>query len=297
MRDNISNEELGGDFLKLNSFQLIRRSFIIALASFVSSIGLNMFIIPHKLLSGGVSGIALIIQYLTNISAGIFIILINIPLFILSIKELDKEFTILTIVGTVCQSTFLIITRDISKAYYANDIILSCIYGGVLNGIALGTIFSNHGSLGGTDIISMILRRRFSFELGKVSFGINLLIVSVGSIFFGIERGLYTLISMYISSAVMDKVINGFDRKKMLFIITDKETEIIEYIKSELKRSSTLLYGLGTYTKSPKKIIYCVVSVSQLPKVKSIVENSDPFAFMSIIDTSEIQGKGFKKSI
>jgi uncharacterized membrane-anchored protein YitT (DUF2179 family) len=213
------------------------------------------------------------------------------------IKELDKEFTILTIVGTVCQSTFLIITRDISKVYYTNDIILSCIYGGVLNGIALGTIFSNHGSLGGTDIISMILRRRFSFELGKASFGINLLIVSIGSIFFGIERGLYTLISMYISSAVMDKVINGFDRKKMLFIITDKETEIIEYIKSELKRSSTLLYGLGTYTKSPKRIIYCVVSLSQLPKVKSIVESSDPFAFMSIIDTSEIQGKGFKKSI
>jgi uncharacterized membrane-anchored protein YitT (DUF2179 family) len=283
--------------LKLNPLLTIRRVLIIAAASFISSVGLNMFIIPHKLLSGGVSGIALIIQYLTDIQAGIIIIIFNIPLFILSIKELDKEFTIFTIIGTVCQSTFLILTRDVSKLYQANDLILSCIYGGVLHGIALGLIFSNHGSLGGTDIISMIIRRRFSFEIGKISFGINILIVSVGAVFFGMERALYTLVSMYIVSAVVDKVIDGFDRKKMLLIVTDKEKEIIDKIHLDLKRSSTLLYGLGTYTRTQKKLVYCVISLSQLPKAKSIVENADPFAFVSIVDTSEIQGKGFKKAI
>lgn len=283
--------------MKLNKADLIRRAFIIAIASLISSVGLNMFIIPHKLLSGGVSGIALIVQYLSGIQAGIIIILINIPLFVLSIKELDKEFTILTIIGTVCQSIFLILTRNVSQLYFAKDMILSCIYGGVMHGIALGLIFSNHGSLGGTDIISMIIRRRYNFEIGKISFGINLLIVSIGSIFFGIERGLYTLISMYIVSAVMDKVINGFDIKKMILIVTDKEKEIIENIQTDLKRGCTLLYGIGTYSKSPKKIIYCVVTLSQVPKVKTIVENSDTYAFMTIIDTSEILGKGFKKPI
>ena len=283
--------------MKLNKADLIRRAFIIAIASLISSVGLNMFIIPHKLLSGGVSGIALIVQYLSGIQAGIVIILINIPLFILSIKELDKEFTILTIIGTVCQSVFLILTRNVSQLYFAKDMILSCIYGGVMHGIALGLIFSNHGSLGGTDIISMIIRRRYNFEIGKISFGINLLIVSIGSIFFGIERGLYTLISMYIVSAVMDKVINGFDIKKMILIVTDKEKEIIENIQTDLKRGCTLLYGIGTYSKSPKKIIYCVVTLSQVPKVKTIVESSDTYAFMTIIDTSEILGKGFKKPI
>lgn len=266
-------------------------------ASLISSLGMNIFIIPHKLLSGGVSGVALVLQYLTGIQAGLLIIIFNIPLFILSIKELDKEFTLLTIVGTASQSIFLILTRDASKLFYANDLILSCIYGGVLNGLAFGIVFSNHGSLGGTDIVSMILRRRFSFELGKVSFGINLLIVSVGAGFFGAERALYTLVSMYIVAAVLDKVINGFDRKKMLLIVTDKEKEIIAKIHQELKRSSTLLYGMGTYTKAQKKLVYSVVSVSQLPKAKSIVEAADPFAFMSIVDTSEIHGKGFKKSI
>lgn len=283
--------------MKLDPKDLAKRLIIIALASLLSSIGLNMFIVPHKLLSGGVSGIALIIQYVLSFPAGIVIIILNLPLFILSIKELDKEFTFLTIAGTVLQSLFLIITRDVSKLYLPKDMILSCIYGGVLHGIALGVIFSNHGSLGGTDIISMILRRRFSFEIGKVSFGINLLIVLIGSIFFGIERGLYTLISMYIVSYVIDKVINGFDIKKMILIVTDKENDIIDKIKSDLKRGATLLYGVGTYTKTPKKIIYCVVTLSQVPKLKSIVENADSYAFMSIIDASEIQGKGFKKPI
>lgn len=283
--------------LKLNPLLTIRRVLIIAAASFISSVGLNMFIIPHKLLSGGVSGIALIIQYITSIQAGIIIIIFNIPLFILSIKELDKEFTMFTIIGTVCQSAFLILTRDVSRFYQTKDLILSCIYGGVLHGIALGLIFSNHGSLGGTDIISMIIRRRFSFEIGKISFGINILIVSIGAAFFGMERALYTLVSMYIVSAVVDKVIDGFDRKKMLLIVTDKEKEIIDKIHLDLKRSSTLLYGLGTYTRTQKKLVYCVISLSQLPKAKSIVENADPFAFVSIVDTSEIQGKGFKKAI
>lgn len=284
-------------FLKLNPLLTTKRILIIAAASFISSVGLNMFIIPHKLLSGGISGISLILQYLTGIHAGIFIILFNIPLFILSIKELDKEFTLLTIIGTLCQSLFLIVTKDASKLFYSEDLLLSCIYGGTLNGIALGIVFSNYGSLGGTDIISMILRRRFSLEIGKISFGINVIIVSIGAIFFGIERALYTLVSMYLVSAVLDKVINGFDRKKMLLIVTDKEKEIIDRIHQDLKRSSTLLYGIGTYTKKQKKLVYTVVSLSQVPKAKRIVEAADPYAFMSIIDTSEVQGKGFNKSI
>jgi uncharacterized membrane-anchored protein YitT (DUF2179 family) len=284
-------------FLKLNPVLTLKRALFIASGSLLSSIAINMFIVPHKLLSGGVSGVALITQYLFNIPAGFIIILLNIPLLLLSLKELDREFTILTLVGTICQALFLILTRNISSLYHANDIILSCIYGGVLNGAASGIVFSNHGSLGGTDIISMILRRKYSLEIGNVSFGINLLIVSIGSMFFGIERGLYTLISMYIVSSVIDKVINGFDKKKMLLIVTDKDAEIIEKIHQDLNRSSTLLYGLGTYTKAEKKLVYSVVSLSQLPKAKQIVENADPYAFMSILDTSEIQGKGFKKAI
>ncbi|WP_228201969.1 YitT family protein [Clostridium prolinivorans] len=283
--------------MRLNSFEFTKKLLITISASFFSALGVNMFLVPHKLLSGGVSGVSLIIQYLLHIPSGIIVLALNIPLFILSIKELDKEFTFLTIAGTIFNSIFLILTRNISNLFFTKDMLLSCIYGGVINGAAIGLVFSNHGSLGGTDIISMYIRKKFYLELGKVSFGINLLIVSFSSIFFGIERGLYTLISMYIVSAVIDKMINGFDRKKMILVVTNKENEIIEKIKTDLRRSSTLINAVGTYSKRDKKIIYCVVSLSQVPKAKTIVQNIDPYAFMSVLDTSEILGEGFKKSI
>lgn len=277
-----------------NKIVIIRRLVLILIGSFISAIAVNMFFIPFKLLSGGIGGIALVIQYLSGIPAGYFIILLNIPLFIVSIKEVDKQFTILTIFGTIAQSVFLILTKNISNYFYLKDILLSSIYGGLLQGAAVGLIFSNHGSLAGADIVSVIMRKKYDYDLGKISLAINLVIVSVGAAFFGIEKGLYTLISMYVISFVVDKAIKGFDRKKLLFIITDKEEEINERIRIELNRSSTLFYAEGYYTKQQIKVIYCVVSLTQVPKLKHIVNTIDSCAFISIIDAAEVQGKGFK---
>ena len=280
--------------MERNDLEIIKRLVIILLGSFISAIAVNMFFIPFKLLSGGIGGISLIIQYLSGIPAGYFIILLNIPLFILSIKEVDKQFTALTIFGTIAQSIFLILTKNVSNYFHLKDILLSGIYGGVLQGIAMGIIFSNHGSLAGADIISVIMRKKYDYDVGKINLVINLVIISIGSAFFGLEKGLYTLISMYIVSYVIDKAIKGFDRKKLLFIITEKEEEINERIKTELNRSSTLFYAEGYYTKQQIKVIYCVVSLTQVPKLKHIVNSIDPRAFVSILDASEVQGKGFK---
>lgn len=277
-----------------NELLTVKRMFLILLGSFISAIAVNMFFIPFKLLSGGIGGISLIIQYLSGIPAGYFIILLNIPLFIFSLKEIDRQFTILTVFGTVAQSIFLILTKNISSYFHLKDILLSGIYGGVLQGVAMGIIFSNHGSLAGADIISVIMRKKYDYDVGKINFVINLIIISIGSIFFGLEKGLYTLMSMYVVSYTVDKAIKGFDRKKLLFIITEKEEEINEKIKIDLNRSSTLFYAEGYYTKKQIKVIYCVVSLAQVPKLKHIVNKIDPCAFISILDTAEVQGKGFK---
>lgn len=278
-----------------NKMEFAKKLVLILSASFISAVGVNVFFTQHKLVSGGIGGIALIIQYLTQLPAGYFVILLNIPLLILSIKEIDMDFTILTIVGTVSHSIFLVLTKDFYMYFMLKDMLLSCIYGGVIHGIALGIIISNHGSLGGVDIISIILRKKYSIDIAKASFAFNLIIVTAGGIFFGIETALYTLISMYLGAYVIDKVIKGFNRKKLLFIITQKEEEITAKIKKELHRSATLLYGEGAYTKHPVKAIYCIVSLSQVPKLKQIIEAIDPSAFISILDTSEVLGKGFKK--
>jgi len=295
-------------FLNLKSLKLwkfVRKLLLVILASFVSASALNIFIIPHKFLSGGVSGIALIVQYLSGFQAGYIIILVNIPLFILSIKYIDKQFTILTIVATVCQASFLILTKNFTHYFIVDDLLLSCIYGGVIYGLAFGFIFSNHGSLGGSDIISMMLRKKHDIDLGPITFKFNLVIVSIGSIFLGLRTSLktglntamYTLVFMYISSFMLDRVIKGFDQRKLLFIITNKEVEITEWIRTELGRSSTLLYGEGTYEKERREVIYCVVALSQLPKIKAMIEEVDPHAFISILDTAEVKGKGFKSIV
>lgn len=276
---------------------VVKRVAFIILSSFISAIGVNMFFTPHKLLSSGASGIALIVQYLTNIPSGYVVILINLPLFILCYKETDKQFTILTVIGTITQAVLLIFTKDISHYFYIKDLLLSCIYGGVFYGIAAGLILSSHGSFGGIEIISVILRKKYDYDIGIVNFGINMVILAVGSAFFGLEIGLYTLMSIYIGSYVIDKVIKGFDRKKLLFIITDKEIEITVNIKNELKRYSTFLYAESAHTSKQFKVIYCVVPLGQVPKIKHIVNSTDPHAFISILDTSEVQGKGFKNVI
>ncbi len=272
----------------------IRRCIYITLSSFVSALAVNVFFVPHELLSGGIGGIALIIQYVTKIPAGYSIVFFNIPLFIFSMKKIDLEFTMLTIIGTIAQSIFLILTKDVSNYYYVKDILLSCIYGGVLQGAAVGIIISNHGSLGGSDIVCVYARKTHDIDIGEMTLAINIVIISIGAFLFGLDIALYTLMTMYVVSYFIDKVIKGFDRKKLLLIISDKNDEISKKIKEQLNRTSTFILAEGSYAKEDERIIYCIVSLGQVPKAKNIVDSVDSKAFLSIIDTSEVKGKGFK---
>lgn len=270
----------------------------IVLGSFLGSIGVNMFLIHAQLLSGGVTGIALIFQYLFKIQAGYMILLLNIPLFILSIKKLNKKFTIYSLVGTLSFSLSLILTHPISDILNINDKLLYCLYGGVINGIGFGLVFVHNGSTGGFDIVSMLIKRKYSnFNIGKISFGINLIIVTISAFIFGLPNALYTLIAMYTTALVLDNVVKGLNQSKSIFIITQKEELVSELIMTKLNRGVTYLYGEGAFTKERRKILYCIVPLNQLPELKNIVTSADKKAFITISDTSEVQGKGFKNSL
>ncbi|GAA0125449.1 MULTISPECIES: YitT family protein [Clostridium] len=279
----------------LDKANIIDLLFII-LGSFVSSIGINMFLIHAKLLSGGVTGVALIFQYLFKIQAGYIILLLNIPLFILSFKKLDKKFTIYSLVGTLSLSLSLILTSSISNILNITDTLLYCLYGGVLNGIGFGLIFAHHGSTGGFDIISMLIKRKHTtLNIGKISFGINLIIVSISAFVFGLTSALYTLIAMYTTAFVLDNVVKGLNQTKSVFIITNKEDLVSNFLMKNLHRGVTYLYGEGAYSKDQRRILYCIIPLSQLPELKNIVTSIDEKAFISISDTSEVHGRGFKQ--
>lgn len=282
---------------KIDKTNVIDMLFIM-LGSFLGSIGVNMFLIHANLLSGGVTGLALILQYLFKIQAGYIILILNVPLFLLSLKKLNKRFSLYSLVGILTFSISLILTEPISNILNINDKLLYCIYGGVVNGIGFGLVFAHRGSTGGFDIISMLIRKKYTnYNIGKISFSINLVIVTISAFIFGLPSALYTLIAMFTTSLVVDNVVKGLNQSKAVLIITEKEEMVEELIMKKLHRGVTCLYGEGAFTKEQKKILYCIIPLSQLPELKEIIINIDNNAFLSILDASEVQGKGFKPSI
>lgn len=280
---------------KLITKERIQRFIMVLIGTFIYSAAVNMFIIPHKLIGGGVAGIAILLQYLTNISSGYFIFILNVPLFILGVKQLDKEFGIYSFIGMVSMSIFLILTKNITTYYKMNDILLSTLCGGTLSGIGMGIVFRNKASEGGTDIISVIVKKKYGIKISTVTFIINVIIVTLGTFIGGIEAAVYTIISMFMKSYVLDKVIEGLDKKKLIFVITNKPEEIKDVILNKLGRGVTFLYGEGAYTGEQRKIIYSVMTSRQLATVKTIIDDIDDKSVITIMDVAEVQGKGFKK--
>jgi len=279
---------------------LSQKILLIVLGSFILSVAINLFIIPNKLLSGGISGIGLMIQYIFKFPMGVTILILNIPLLILSILKINKRFTAFTILGTISLSAFLIITLPLNSVLAPVEEsyrLLYCIYGGVISGIGAGIVFSNEGSTGGMDIIAMYAKKKYGIEIGIMTFTINFLIVAIGSVLFDFKVGLYTLIAMYITSYVMEKVINGVNRRKMLLIVSEKEKEVSDAILNNFNRGVTILSGEGAYTSHRKNVMYCVVSLGQLPQIKRVIKEIDQEAFISIIDIAEVQGNGFKSPL
>ncbi|EKO1911034.1 YitT family protein [Clostridium botulinum] len=283
-------------FKALNKY-IVKDIVMVIIGSLITALGINMFLIHANLLSGGLSGITLIIQYVTGFPAAYSLLILNIPLFFLSYKKVNKKFTFLSLIGTIALSVGLILTEPLKNTIQVNDILLLGLYGGVLNGIGVGIVFSNHGSTGGLDIVSALIKKKYgNFDIGTITFIVNFIIVSISACIFGLTSALYTLVSMYIASYLVDKVIKGFNRQKLILIITEKEEDVSKVLMSELNRGVTFLYAKGAYTKKDKKVLYCVVSLSQLPKLKLIVKDIDEGAFISILDASEVEGRGFKKA-
>lgn len=273
------------------------RIMCIVFGSLVYSIGVNMFIIPHEFLSGGVAGITIILQYITGISSGYFIFLINIPIFILGFKTIDKEFGIFSFIGMIFMSLSLIATRHINEFYYLQDPLLSALCSGVLTGIGCGILFKVRASFGGTDIIAVLARKKYGITIGNMAFLINVVIVFMGVFIGSLPKALYTLISMYMCSTVIEKVIQGFYRQKVLFIITGNTKEVEKVICKKIGRGVTYLYGEGAYTGNKKKVIYSIMNPAQVEQSKKMILEIDPKSVMSIMDVSEVRGKGFKTAV
>ena len=274
---------------------LILRYILIIIGITISSIGINGFLKPAHLLGGGVAGMSVAINHITGFNVGIITFIINIPIFILGFIFLEKQFCITSLINMVLFSTILGITQDIGNYIVINDIILQTVYGGILGGIGLGIVFRAKSSLGGTDIIAAILKIKKNIPMKDTGLAINFLVVCIGAILFGLNIGLYTLIGMFINAYVMNIVKDAMNYQKSVMLISNKSEEIGNSIMKDLVRGVTYIEAEGAYTHEKKRIIYCIVSSNEIPRIKEIALKYDKEAFISVNDVNEVKGRGFKE--
>lgn len=279
--------------LEKDKTRIFRKLFYIFLGNLMCAVAFNAFFIPSQLLSGGVGGIALMLRYLLEVPTGITVFLINVPIFIIGARMVDREFIVYAFISMVAFSTLLTVTDDVGRYFVIDDIILGAVFGGVLNGVGMGLMFRNRLCQGGLDIIATIIKKKYNLNISTGLMILNTTIVSISSILFGLTSAMYTIIAMYVGYQVVDKVQMGFNVRKNVFIISDRSEELSSEILTRLHRGVTLLEGTGAYTKQGKKVIYCIVNSNEVVKLKALVDRIDPTAFLTINDVVEVRGSGF----
>jgi len=270
---------------------------MIMLGSLIMAIGLMLFLVPNKVSAGGVSGISTILYHMFNWPAGITMLALNIPLFLIGIKVFGRKFGMKTFWGIIWISLFSDLIDVILKLPpLTTDPILATIYGGLLLGGGLGIIMKGRGTTGGSDIIARILNKYFHLSLG-ISFMIidTVIIITMGIIFKNVELILFCLISLAISSKVVDMFIEGLTSERAITIMSKNWEVIANQIMDEVNRGVTGLDSVGMHTNSEKKTLYCVVATRQIEHIRRIVKREDPFAFVTITNVSIMQGEGFRE--
>jgi uncharacterized membrane-anchored protein YitT (DUF2179 family) len=263
----------------------------IAAGAIIAAYGVQAFIVPSGLGGGGVGGIALLLYYTFKFPIGLMTFLLNIPLFILGWREINKDFVFKTIWGLVIYSIFLDLFKGIQPVAI-NDIFLGALYGGVFSGISSSIVFRFGGSLGGTDIVSKVIQRRYGVPMGTSALAINSAIIMISWAILGSKVALYTLVNLFVYGRVLDLIQSGVPSKSIT-IISDQSEALVDRIMADLGRGATFLSGRGAYSNESKNVIICVVSLPELGRLKQAVREVDPNAFMIVTNAGEVLGRGF----
>lgn len=263
---------------------------LIIAGSVVFVVGMNSILVPQKLLSGGLVGIALILHYLmASLDIGLTYFVLNIPLLLLGWFHVSRRFMFYTIFGMA----FFSLAANLIQVPPVDikDPILAALFAGVVCGTGSGVILRSLGSAGGLDIFAVYINKRFGLRPGMIIMAANALVLIVGAGFFNVQVALYSLIYVYSSSRVIDVVLTGFNRRKALIIISKESHEIADRILFRVNRGVTFLKGQGGYTGDVRDVIFTVTTLTELPRMKDIVYSIDPDAFMVVNDTLEVLGK------
>ncbi len=272
---------------KNNLAKFLWKLILITVGAVVTGFGLASFLAPNDIIDGGVIGVSMILSNVFKLNLGLLIIILNLPFILMAWKKMGTKFVILTGYANIV----LALSTNYFHSFKATgDLLLATVFGGIILGVGVGTILKNEASLDGTEMLSLIISKKFGFSVGEFILFINVFIYAAAGLVFGWESAMYSVMTYFIVSKVIDSVMEGFNSSKSVRIISDNAGEIGDALIERLDISITYLQGIGGYTGQDKDLIYCVISRLELPKMLEIVKEIDNKAFVPVVDVHEVYG-------
>lgn len=274
--------------------KIMLRYLNMVIGAMIAAFALEEFLVPARILDGGIVGVSIIVSSLTSLSLSVLTICLNLPFVLVGTKQLGKQFLFRTFTAMVAFSVFLeVFDRWHYNATY--DPLLATVFGGIILGFGVGLIIRNGGCLDGTETVAIVIARRTSLSVGQIVLFCNVVIYMAAGMLFGLDRALYSLLTYFITSKMVDFINTGLDQGKAVMIITEEGQRIAEDIYTTLGRTVTLLSAQGLLS-GEKTVLYCVITRMELPAIRKIIEKDDYSAFMTISEVSEIIGHHIKST-
>ncbi|WP_439951109.1 YitT family protein [Rossellomorea vietnamensis] len=273
--------------------EVVKRAFLITIGAMIMAVGLEIFLVPNQVIDGGIVGVSIMLSHITGIKLGLFIFILNIPFFFIGYKQIGKTFAFSTLYGIIILSISTTFLHPV--AAFTQDILLASLFGGIVLGIGVGMVIRYGGSLDGTEILAILSSKRLPFSVGEIIMFVNLFILASAGFVFSWDRAMYSLLAYYVAFKLIDITIKGLDESKSVWIISENYEEIGDALLHRLGRGVTYLKGEGAFSGDDKKVIFCVITRLEEAKLKDIVAEHDPSAFLAIADIAEVRGGRFKK--
>ncbi|OZB91760.1 YitT family protein [Paenibacillus sp. XY044] len=279
---------------KLSFMDLLKKFVFITVGAVLMAVALEVFLVPNEIIDGGITGISIVLSKVTAFPLGIFLFIINLPFLFLGYKQIGKTFAFSTLYGIAVMSVTTQLLHHVSP--FTNEKILAVLFGGLILGLGVGLVIRYGGSLDGTEIVAILLSKKLRMPVGQIIMIMNVFIFIVAGFVFGWDSAMYSIFTYYMASKVMDIVVEGLNESKSVTIISNEYEEISQTIQDRLGRSTTFMYARGGYSKEDTQVIYCVVTRLELAKLKALVQEIDPKAFIAIEHVSDVLGGNFEKN-
>jgi uncharacterized membrane-anchored protein YitT (DUF2179 family) len=280
-----------GETMRLQPWQTVKAYILMAVGAALAALAFDLFFLPNNIAPGGLTGVATLLNHLLGLPVGLTSIALNVPLFLVGYRAAGGSFAFRSLLAMLALSLLIDL---IGLHPLTHDTLLASVYGGLLMGLGLGLVLRAGATTGGTDLAAKLIHNRWPLiSVGGVLLGIDCLVVAAAGLVFAAEAAMYAMIALLISAKLMDWVLQGWNTAKQLLIVSNRAEAIAQRVTAEMNRGATLLPGVGAYSGQPRNVLLCVVSNIEVARLKALVAQEDPRAFVTVANIHEAMGEGF----